>query len=145
MLDYCVENSIDRVVVGGDLLHGKSIIYAIAQSCLLDIFRDYRSIKFTIISGNHDLSLKGKDAIPALKSIDNEPNVCRIKDVFYSMLLRQQTILSERLHFPEDISFFPAFRMVRILRARLRLHMADPAYFLPERQSLVHRPGLPQL
>lgn len=83
MLDYCVANSVDKFIVGGDLLHGKSIIYAIAQSCLLDLFRAYSNIHFVVIDGNHDLSLKGKDAVSALKSIDKEPNVCRIKDVFY--------------------------------------------------------------
>jgi len=75
---YCVENDIDNFVIGGDLLHGKSIIYAIAQAIMLDFFAAYPQLNFYVIDGNHDLSDKGKDAISALKSIDSEPNVTRI-------------------------------------------------------------------
>jgi len=67
------------VIIGGDLLHGKSIIYAIAQKIMLDFFRKYPSLTFYVIDGNHDLSGKGSEAISALISLDNEPNVKRIK------------------------------------------------------------------
>ncbi len=78
---YCLDNGIDTIVIGGDILHGKSIIHALAQSIMLEYFRDYvGKLKFIIIDGNHDLSGKGKDSISALKSIDNEPNVIRYKE-----------------------------------------------------------------
>ncbi len=78
IIKYCEKEEINTIVIGGDLLHGKSIIYTIAQSLMLDFFRKNSHISFIIIDGNHDLSGKGKDAVSALKSLDNEPNVKRI-------------------------------------------------------------------
>ena len=76
--DYCIANDIFTIVIAGDILHGKSIIHALAQSIMLEYFRDYvKMLEFIIIDGNHDLSGKGKDAVSALKSLDNEPNVIR--------------------------------------------------------------------
>lgn len=77
--EYCITNNIGTVIIGGDLLHNKSIIYAIAQKIMLDYFRNYPQLIFYIIDGNHDLSGKGADAISALISLDNEPNVKRIR------------------------------------------------------------------
>ncbi len=77
---YCIAYDIDTVIIGGDLLHGKSIIYAIAQKIMLDYFRKYPNLTFYVIDGNHDLSGKGFDAISSLISLDNEPNVKRIKE-----------------------------------------------------------------
>jgi len=82
MTDYCRENDIDTMVIGGDLLHGKSVIYAVAQNILLDFFRDNQDLNFIVLDGNHDLSGKGTAVISALKSIDNEPNVNRIQGLF---------------------------------------------------------------
>jgi DNA repair exonuclease SbcCD nuclease subunit len=78
--EYCISKDIETVIIGGDLLHGKSIIYAIAQKIMLDYFRKYPDLTFYVIDGNHDLSGKGFDAISALISLDNEPNVKRIKE-----------------------------------------------------------------
>lgn len=77
--EYCIANNIEIVIIGGDLLHSKSIIYAIAQKIMLDYFRKYPNLIFYVIDGNHDLSGKGSDVISALISLDNEPNVKRIK------------------------------------------------------------------
>ena len=82
MADYCRENEIDTMIIGGDLLHGKSVIYAVAQNILLDFFRDNQDLQFIVLDGNHDLSGKGTAVISALKSIDNEPNVSRIQGLF---------------------------------------------------------------
>jgi len=79
MAEYCIDNNIETFIIGGDLLHGKSIIYAIAQKIMLDFFRKYPNLTFYVIDGNHDLSGKGADAISALISLDNEPNVKRVK------------------------------------------------------------------
>lgn len=74
--NYCIENEIENIVIGGDILHGKSVIYAIAQKVMLEFFRDYVDrIKFIVIDGNHDVSGKGADAVSALESLGNEPNV----------------------------------------------------------------------
>jgi DNA repair exonuclease SbcCD nuclease subunit len=77
--DYCIDNQIEYMVLGGDLLHNKSIIYSIAQNVLLEFFRHYqRKLNFIVIDGNHDLSAKGGEAVSALTSLDYEPYVKRI-------------------------------------------------------------------
>lgn len=83
IIKYCKKEKIQTAIIGGDLLHGKSIIYTTAQSLMLDFFRKYPEINFIIIDGNHDLSGKGKDAVSALKSLDNEPNIDRIKTSYF--------------------------------------------------------------
>lgn len=75
---YCIEHDICTIVIAGDILHGKSLIHALAQSVMLEYFRTYvGDLEFIIIDGNHDLSGKGKDSVSALKSLDNEPTVIR--------------------------------------------------------------------
>jgi len=76
--NYCRLNEVKTIVIGGDLLHNKSIIYSLAQSVLLDFFREYKDLNFIVFDGNHDLSGKGSDVVSALKSLDNEPNIRRI-------------------------------------------------------------------
>ena len=74
--EYCIQHDIPTIIVGGDILHGKSIIYAIAQNIMIDFFADYgKKIVFHVIDGNHDLSGKGADAVSALKSIQSTPGV----------------------------------------------------------------------
>lgn len=67
------------LIIAGDLLHNKSVIYSLAQSVLLDFIRENKDIYFTIIDGNHDLSGKGKKIVSALKCLDSEPNVKRVQ------------------------------------------------------------------
>jgi DNA repair exonuclease SbcCD nuclease subunit len=76
--EYCIKNRIENIIVAGDCLHNKSIIYTIAQNVLLEFFRDFSRIKFTVISGNHDLSGKSDNAVSALKAIEKENNVLHI-------------------------------------------------------------------
>jgi len=76
--EYCLSEKISVIVLGGDLLHGKSIIYTVAMGVLTEYFRSYPSLNFIIIDGNHDLSDKGDEAVSALMSLDNELNVERI-------------------------------------------------------------------
>lgn len=83
MVEHLMKNNIDTLVIGGDILHNKSIIYNVAQNVMLNFFRDFPTIKFIVIDGNHDLSAKGSDAVSALISIDNEPNVQRIVGTHY--------------------------------------------------------------
>lgn len=76
MAMYCVENNIRVMVLGGDLLHGKSIIYAIAQDIMLDFFLHWCDlIKFYVIDGNHDLSGKGHQVVSALKPLRHIPGM----------------------------------------------------------------------
>jgi DNA repair exonuclease SbcCD nuclease subunit len=67
--EYCKENGIENVVLGGDILHGKSVIYAIAQDILLQFLEDHKDLQFYIIDGNHDLSGKGEDVVSALRPL----------------------------------------------------------------------------
>lgn len=74
--EYCVKYDIPVIIIGGDVLHGKSIIYAIAQDIMLEFFTTYgKKIIFYVIDGNHDLSGKGQDVVSALKSIESIPGV----------------------------------------------------------------------
>jgi DNA repair exonuclease SbcCD nuclease subunit len=76
MAKYCVENNIRVMVLGGDILHGKSIIYAIAQDIMIDYFSHWSDfIKFYVIDGNHDLSGKGHNVVSALKPLRTIPSV----------------------------------------------------------------------
>jgi len=76
MANYCVDNNINNIVIGGDTLHGKSIIYAIAQEIMLNFFMKWSDkIKFYVIDGNHDLSGKGHKIISALKPLQNIPSI----------------------------------------------------------------------
>jgi len=83
--EYCKLHSINRIVIAGDLLHGKSIMYALAMSVLVDYFNTFKSIEHIIIDGNHDLSSRGDEAISALKSLDAIKNVRRITKEYESI------------------------------------------------------------
>lgn len=79
MGEYFVKNNIRVVIIGGDLLHGKSIIYAIAQEIMLEFFKYFNDLKFYVIDGNHDLSGKGDDVVSALTPLSYIPNVHWVK------------------------------------------------------------------
>lgn len=83
VVGQCREKEIDTIVIGGDILHGKSIIYTIAQSEFLDFLRYNQDTKFIIIDGNHDLSSRSKSYVSALKALDSEHNVFRVSDNYY--------------------------------------------------------------
>lgn len=73
--NYCRDNNIGTVVIAGDLLHGKSVIYAIAQDLMLDFFDDFKDLNFIVIDGNHDISGKGVDVVSALRPLLTVGNV----------------------------------------------------------------------
>lgn len=75
MMEVCRVESIDHIMIAGDILHTKSVIYALAQDMMLQFFEDHPEKQFHVIDGNHDLSSKGADAISALRSLKNVPNV----------------------------------------------------------------------
>jgi DNA repair exonuclease SbcCD nuclease subunit len=75
MGQYCRDNDINTFVIGGDIMHSKSIIYSIAQDLMLQFFRDFDDLVFWVIDGNHDLSGKGSDAISSLSALRSIPNV----------------------------------------------------------------------
>jgi DNA repair exonuclease SbcCD nuclease subunit len=73
--DYCHQNDIDTMIIGGDIYHNKSIIYAIAQDLMLDFFEQYKDLEFWVLDGNHDLSGKGANVVSALRPIVKCSNV----------------------------------------------------------------------
>jgi len=73
--DYCRANEIHSVIIGGDLYHNKSVIYAIAQELMLNFFEEYGDLSFIVIDGNHDLSGKGEHVVSTLRSTANISNV----------------------------------------------------------------------
>lgn len=74
--EYCIKHEIPKIIIGGDILHGKSIIYAIAQEIMLTYFHTYEEkLEFIVIDGNHDISSKGSEAISALRSLQTVNNV----------------------------------------------------------------------
>jgi DNA repair exonuclease SbcCD nuclease subunit len=75
IMNYCQQNNIPNIIIGGDILHGKSIIYAVAQNLMLDFFEEMSSFQFFVLDGNHDLSGKGDLAVSALRPLKNIPNV----------------------------------------------------------------------
>jgi len=75
MADYCTSNNIKNMIIAGDLLHNKSIIYNTAINILLEFFRKYNNLHFYSIDGNHDLSGRGDVVVSALSCLKNESNV----------------------------------------------------------------------
>ncbi len=75
MGEYCYNNDISTFIIGGDIMHNKSIIYSIAQELMFDFFEQFEDLEFYVIDGNHDLSGKGADAISALRSLHTVNNV----------------------------------------------------------------------
>lgn len=71
MGQYCYDNDINLFIIGGDIMHTKSVIYSIAQEVMIDFFEYFDKLTFLVLDGNHDLSGKGADAISSLRSIDN--------------------------------------------------------------------------
>ena len=88
--DYCYDNDIEKIVMGGDLYHNKSIVYSIAQEIMIDFFEQYEDLEFIIVDGNHDLSGKGQNVVSALRPLSKCENVewvtessTRFNDVIY--------------------------------------------------------------
>jgi DNA repair exonuclease SbcCD nuclease subunit len=75
MANYCLENSIENFIIGGDIMHTKSVIYSIAQNIMLDFFDDFEDLQFWVLDGNHDLSGKGAGVVSALRCIKPVNNV----------------------------------------------------------------------
>ncbi|MHA1816220.1 MAG: metallophosphoesterase family protein [Candidatus Heimdallarchaeaceae archaeon] len=79
---YCLAEGIDHVVIGGDVFHGKSVIYSLAQNLFLKYIKKYtdKDLNFIIIDGNHDLSGKGKDIVSSLYTLQNLRNVLWVEN-----------------------------------------------------------------
>lgn len=75
MGEYCQDNDIDLFIIGGDIMHTKSVIYSIAQDIMLDFFEKYEDIEFWVLDGNHDLSGKGQGALSSLRPLHHVQNV----------------------------------------------------------------------
>jgi len=89
---YAINNGIKKIIIAGDVLHNKSIIYTVAQDFLISYIKESSSkgLEFIIIDGNHDLSGKGKVVSSALKSLDNFENVTMIH---YDKIMKNEDVL----------------------------------------------------
>lgn len=74
---HCLAEGINHVVIGGDVFHGKSVIYSLAQNLFLKYINKFtaKGLHFTVLDGNHDLSGKGADVVSALYTLKNVENV----------------------------------------------------------------------
>ena len=102
---YCKDNEIKTLIIGGDVLHGKSIIYAIAQDLMLDFFKDNTELDFYVIDGNHDLSGKSESAVSALRSLENIRNVTWVghKDLSYNIAGEDITLIPYSYRLPDIV------------------------------------------
>ena len=73
--EYCYDNDIGTVIIGGDVYHNKSLVYSIAQEIMIDFFEQYENLEFWLLDGNHDLSGKGEHVISSLRSLSKCQNV----------------------------------------------------------------------
>jgi len=81
MIQYGRENKIKNQVVGGDVLHNKSVVHTFAMSVLIDLFKNNSDIEFILLNGNHDESSRSSDSVSGLKALDFIPNVHVISEV----------------------------------------------------------------
>ena len=101
--DYCIENKISNIIIGGDIMHGKSIIYTVAQDLIIEFIDHFSEIHFYVIDGNHDITSKSSSAISALRFMNNMINVTWIP-------------WNETLE-TEDILFVPySYKMLDIIK-----------------------------
>lgn len=79
MVDYIYREGIRTLIIAGDINHNKSVIHTHAQSILVDILEKclerYEDLKFILLDGNHDLTVKGSNAYSSLVSLSKFPNV----------------------------------------------------------------------
>ena len=76
MAEYACNNNVEFFIIGGDIMHSKSIIYSIAQDLMLDFFESWdNQLQFCVLDGNHDLSGKGAGAISSLRSLEYRQNM----------------------------------------------------------------------
>jgi len=73
--DYCMKHSIEHIIISGDIIHGKSIIYTVSQDLIIEYINSYKDITFWVIDGNHDITSKSSSAISALRFMENMTNV----------------------------------------------------------------------
>lgn len=79
MGNYCKDNYIETMVVGGDINHTKSIIYSTVLDILVRFIVKFNDLRFIFIDGNHDLSGKGAGVVSSLVSLDSLSNVFRVE------------------------------------------------------------------
>ena len=117
--NYCIENDITRIIIAGDILHGKSIIYAIAQDIMLDFFEDFNDkLEFYVIDGNHDLSGKGSEVVSALKSLKTMKGVNWIS--FPETFLFEEEVLL--VPYSENVAQIVKDNKAKILVSHFGLH-----------------------
>lgn len=81
MILFCKEKKIKNIIVGGDILHNKNIIYSLSLSILIDLIKNNSEINFIVLDGNHDMSSRTNDGVSGLKALDAIKNVHTIHTI----------------------------------------------------------------
>lgn len=80
IINYAREKKIKKIIIGGDILHNKSVIYSFALSVLIDLFKNNSDIEFITLDGNHDMSSRTIEGVSGLKALDSISNVQTIHE-----------------------------------------------------------------
>ena len=72
---YAVKNNIEHIDILGDLCNDKDIVYTTAINAFIDLITFFSQLKFTIFSGNHDLSSTGETQTSTIKIFSQTSNV----------------------------------------------------------------------
>lgn len=75
MIEYCIKKDIKTIIIGGDVLHNKSLVHSVAFNSLLSVFERFPDVDFIILDGNHDKTGKGKSAESSLRGFKNISNI----------------------------------------------------------------------
>src|SRR5690554_2450514 len=89
MCDYALENEINEIIIGGDINHKKNVVYARSFIRFKKILKEYPTLKFIIIPGNHDIVdmaaeesavelLDGLDNVELIMNVENRDNILYI-------------------------------------------------------------------
>ena len=97
LIEELKKRGCSKLIIAGDLLHNKSVIYSLAQSVMLHFIRDNKDINFIVIDGNHDLSGKGKKVVSALECLDSESNVKRVQ---FDQVVKAEDFVSKSKNSP---------------------------------------------
>lgn len=80
MIKWLNDRDVYTLIIGGDIIHTKSVIHSYALSKFIDIVRSNPDTTFISIDGNHDMSSRGVDGVSALKALVHEPNMIVISE-----------------------------------------------------------------
>lgn len=76
---YCIKNSINKIIIAGDINDKKNIIDVVAFTEFKKLITNYSNLEFIIIHGNHDAS-QNNEYSSAIEIFNEHDNVTTIKE-----------------------------------------------------------------